>query len=436
MIASPGVCRPPQFKHIRAATEYNLHMRTWNNYHGIAVCAALALWIVLFAGCTEKTKDTGDGGKGAKSTAQDHDKSQAAAKAGASTVNLLDAAGLLKYPPIEISPNRAGDVLFATITNPRGGSPLVYYYRLEDGQLSEPRVEYEALNLIHSYVSSDPAGGECLIISNRKAQDGAIWDMVWRLVSTDMYPVAYESAPGLPQSGKSDTWYNLQPFYTWDGDQVVVPLKHAGLSIAGVKDKKYSYVPYPKLPFDPVSMAFGPLPTENGKRRIWASFWVIGMREDQCLLFALDLATLKWQQVIKTNWVILHVAGKNLDTEPWVVAGSRAPVSSSEGQRFARYGRIDPASGSEALSEFNGAPDFEVALEPHGEYLAYTDSSRKAIVRLNPATGELDLDPRWYADDAKLFISEGGERVFAFKQGVLVLAQWSRHEKHKGWNDE
>ena len=77
-----------------------------------------------------------------------------------------------------------------------------------------------------------------------------------------------------------------------------------------------------------------------------------------------------------------------------------------------------------------------MALEPHGDFIAYTDSARKAIVRLNPATGEMDLDPRWYEDDAQVFISEGGEHVYAFKHGVLVLAQWSRHEKHGGWNDE
>jgi hypothetical protein len=411
-------------------------MRTRNIYNCLALCAGLALWLMLVAGCTEKTKDAGGGAGAAKAQAGAADKAQKPAKAGANSVNLLEAAGLLKFPPIEISPNRAGDALFASITNPTGGSPLVYYYKLEDGQLSAPRVLYEALNLIHGYVSSDPAGGECIILSNRKSPDGAIWDMVWRLVSTDMYPVGFESAPGLPQTGKADTWYNLHPFYTWDGDQVVTPLNHAGLTLTGVKDRKSSYVPFPQLPFDPVAMAFGPLPTENGKRRIWASFWVIGSREDQCLLFALDLATLKWRQVIQTNWVILHVGGRNLDSEPWVVAGSRAPATATEGRRFARFARIDPASGSEKLSEFYGTPDFEVALEPHGDYLAYTDSQRQALVRLKPATGELDLDPRWYADDAKLFISEGGERVYAFQHGALVLAQWSRHEKHKGWDDE
>jgi hypothetical protein len=413
-------------------------MLTRNIYNCLALCLALALWAILSAGCTQKTK--GESGAAdaaqAKAEAKEKDAQERQAKVDANAVNLLEPAGLLKFPPIEISPDRAGDALFASITNPRGGSPLVYYYKLEGNQLSEPRVLYQALNLIQSYVSSDPTGGECLIISNRKGQDGAIWDMVWRLVSTDMYPVYYEATPGLPQTGKPDTWYNLQPFYTWDGDQVVVPLKHQGLSITDVKGKKSSYALYPKLPFDPVTTAFGTLPTENGKRRIWASFGVLGSREDQCLLFALDLATLKWQQVIQTNWIILRAGGRNLDTEPWVVVGSRAPANGTEGRRFARYGRIDSASGSEQLSEFNGLPDFEVALEPHGDYIAYTDSSRKAIVRLNPATGELDLDQRWYADDAKLFISEGGERVFAFKQGALVLAQWSRHEKHKGWNDE
>lgn len=397
------------------------------SYAGLAVAAALC---VSFLGCKPQPKDdtaagTAAAGNTAGGAAQQADKA-----------NLLATPELRKYPPIEFSINRAGDVLYATMTNPKGPAPLIHRYMLEGGALSAPQVRYETANMLHSYLLLNPQGTECLVLANNKV-DGVVRDVIFRLVDKDtMAMVYYENSPGIPASVKPDTWYNLEPFYSWDGDKVIAPLKHYGLTVNGLQDRQGKYAAYPELPFTPDAMAFGPLPTENGKHRIWASFWKVGAREDQCRLYALDLDGMQWTKIIDANWAIYHVGGEELDSMPWVVAGSRAPDDAAEGRRFARFGRADPGSGVIELAEFHGTPDFEVALEPHGKCIAYTDSERRAIVRLNPGTGELDIDPRWYADDAKLLIGEGGTHVYAYKQGVLVHAEWSRHERRKGWDDE
>ncbi len=391
---------------------------------------AAALLCAALGGCKPRPRDAADTATtpatGAKtSQAQD-----------AASANLLQTPELLKYPPIDFSINRAGDVLYATMTNPQGPAPLIHRYTLENGVLGAPEVRYQTANMLHSYLQLNPAGTECLVLANNKV-DGLVRDVIFRLVDKDtMALVDYENATGMPATGKPDTWYNLEPFYSWDGDQVVAPLKYYGLTVTGLQIKQGRYVDYPKLPFAPDAMAFGPLPTENDKRRIWASFWKVGSREDQCQLFTLDLSTMEWKKIIAANWAIYHVGGADFDSMPWVVAGSRAPDDAAEGRRFARFGRIDPNSGAEELAEFFGTPDFAVALEPHGKYIAYTDSVRQAIVRLNPGTGELDIDPRWYADDAQLQISEGGTHVYAYKQGALVHGTWSKHERHTGWDDE
>jgi hypothetical protein len=403
-------------------------MSNYRHLTWLLIVAAAALLCAAVYGCKPQSK--GADGSSAASGAN-----TSSAK-GAKTANLLQTQELLKYPPLDVSINRAGDALLATMTNPKGPAPLIYRFTLQNGALSAPEVRYETSNMLHSYLQANPEGTECLVLANNKV-DGAVRDVIFRLVDKDtMAMVYYDSSPGIPTAGKPDTFYNLEPFYTWDGDAVVAPLKSYGLTVTGLKDKQGKYAAYPKLPFAADAMAFGPLPTENNQRRIWGSFWKVGSREDQCQLFSLDLTSMQWKKVIDANWAIYHVAGADFDNAPWVVAGSRAPDDAAEGRRFARFGRIDPSSGAEDLAEFYGTPDFEVALEPHGKYIAYTDSARKAIVRLNPGTGELDIDPRWYADDAKLLISEGGEQVFAYKQGALVHGEWSKHEKHKGWDSE
>jgi hypothetical protein len=331
-----------------------------------------------------------------------------------------------------VSFDRTGDTLFAVMTNPRGGAPFVYRFGFTADGLTQPEVWYNAGNMLQATISAHPAGTECLVLSYRKAQSGAIWDLIFRMQGPDMFPVSYADAPGIPEAGRPDTWYGLSPFYSWDGTRVIVPLKHEGLCVVDCKGRTARYAAYPKLPFAPAALACGALPDADAKRRIWASFFLPGSREDKCQLYALDLASMSWTKVFETNWIIFHVAGKDLDREPWVVAGARAPSNGVEGRRFARYARIDPASGAQDLLEFYGAPDFDVALEPSGEYIAYTDAERKAIVRLKLATGEEDVDPRWYDTDAKVFIGAGGDPVYAWKGGVLVRAEFSRHEKFQG----
>jgi hypothetical protein len=58
------------------------------------------------------------------------------------------------------------------------------------------------------------------------------------------------------------------------------------------------------------------------------------------------------------------------------------------------------------------------------------DSARRGLVRLNPETGEVDIDKRWFSSDEKteLFIGSGGERCHAWLRDVLVQAEWSDHD--------
>ena len=65
----------------------------------------------------------------------------------------------------------------------------------------------------------------------------------------------------------------------------------------------------------------------------------------------------------------------------------------------------------------------------YGKYVVYLDRQREAIVRLDPETNLLDVDPRYYHDEAQLFVAEGGGRVYAWFEDALIHAQFSEQEQ-------
>jgi len=360
-------------------------------------------------------------------------KGQAAANAQGSAggqkavASLLDLPGLASSPPLALDFTRDLKTVFVILNVPEFDSPAVGRGTFTDGKL-DLQGHFAGQFLLHAYVSAQPAGEECLVTYSRKMQGGAVWDTVVRGTATGPGPIPFETSPGIPQKGPPETFFALEPFYSWDGEQVVVPLHHLGLSICQLDGKAAVYVPYPKLPFTPSAMSFGNMHQKSNKRRIYASFFIPGATEgDRCQLYTLDLDSRKWTKIIETTWIIYHVAGPDFENEPWLVSGSRGPMTNTEHQRFARIALIDPSSGAQDLLEFHGTPEWDVAIDPYGKYVVYTDVDRKAIVRLDPSAGSLDIDPRWYAEDAKLFVNESGE-VYAWHREMLVHAEWRDHE--------
>ena len=75
-------------------------------------------------------------------------------------------------------------------------------------------------------------------------------------------------------------------------------------------------------------------------------------------------------------------------------------------------------------------------MDPHGEYAVYMDRQRQAIVRLKPATGEMQIDRSYFNEDAKLIIGEGADPVLAWDKGELVRAEWTESEDFPGYDEE
>ena len=394
-----------------------------NTYLRLACIAACGLIAVLGSGCNKRSAGTA-----AKPTATGGSMQAIPDE----QLSLFGSTSLVKTPPLAMAFTRDCSQMFCTIVNARSIGPVPIKFDVSTGVLPEPVQMLGGTLLVQAFIQPNPDGTECLVKTSRKIEN-AVWDGIWRLMPPERVSVPFESDAGLPVGLPSESYSGLEPFYSWDGLYVITPIKNAGVCVNSLDGKVKAYVSYPKVDFAYQGMSWGVLPDEAGQRRAYVSFWAPGSIDDRCTLFVLDLDSRQWKKITDTTWIIYKAGGENLNNEPWLIVGSRAPRNNTEGTRFPRMGRVDPASGVVDLLEFNGAPDWDVALEPHGKYVAYTDGQRKALVRYSPATGAMDIDPRWFSEEAKVFMGEGGDPVFVWKGPLLLQAKWSKHEQFKGY---
>lgn len=351
-------------------------------------------------------------------------------------LSLLRETPAVETPPDSLDINREGDVVYMRLLPPRDQKFMVLKFDIAEGKLGAPTLLHSSESIIRAYIKGHPYRDESLVIANRQRSPETVADVVWRVYQGGVSSVPYEETTGMPEEGPHDTWYGLEPFYSWDGNLVVVPLRHGGLCIYNSVQRQGLWVAYPDFPGTITGQALGALPDEGGRRRIYASFWAASVPDDVCQLHILDLDTLEWTHKVELNWIVYEVAADDVEFGPWLVRGSRAPQTNVEHKRVPRLARLDPASGAQDLLEFWGEPAWEAQLEPHGRFIVYMDRQRQGLVRLDPASGELDLDPRWYHEEAKIFVAEGGDPVYLWHRGVLLQAEWSQHEQFEGYGSD
>jgi hypothetical protein len=368
-------------------------------------------------------------------------------------LSLFNNTPLTADPPDAIGFSRDGSRLYA-----RGVSTadaMIYVLRFDVGsagltpggyQISDPQFMVPAIAVA-------PNGAEVLVQSQWQPGGKLVRDVLWRLSDTfapefqGRSGVPYDRSSGLPVDGPIDTFMGLKPFYSWDGQTVIVPLNHLGLCTVDLRSGSGEYTPYPALPFEQTGMALGALPDEAGHSRIYASFWSPGLQEDSCEVYVLDLQTRAWEKVFALPWIAKAFGVSSVFDAPWLVSGTRpageqlgegashTPQDGQQGKRVQRVALIVPRAGTPEILEIWGNPAGDLALEAHGEYFAYMDRNRRGMVRVRPASGELDLDDRWFSNepDLRVFISAGGTHTFFWKRDILIEARWKKQEKHKGY---
>lgn len=365
-------------------------------------------------------------------------------------LSLFAGTPLELYLPDSVAYSRDGSRIFFHGLNKDSGLYYAVGYSIGAGKLVEGAISYPDKELFVPRIAAQPAGKEVLVASQWQPTPKHIRDVLWRIgpeIPGLKSGVPYDRAEGMPADGPHDTWMELSPFYSWDGASIIVPLNHLGLIVSATATGSSRYSPYPALPFTVTGQAFGPLPDEGDGQRIWASFWEKGATSDKCEVWLLDLDKLHWEKMFTLAWIAYEVGVSQIYDEPWLVAGSRSPFeTTSSGQplpapapgaarRVPRLALVVPRAQTEQILELHGEPVWDIALEPRGRYACYMDRQRRGIVRLEPATGKLDLDSRFYCGDdrASLSCGDGGDHVYYWYRGIFVEAQWDKHEDHPGF---
>ncbi len=419
----------------------------------LCTLAALLLLCLCASGCPKPGPQGGtparlpDTPSGPKET--DEEKVHKAGMA----LSLFRETPLANNAPDALAFSRDGARVFAHGFNAVENTFYMFPFALAEGRLNPGTFSIMHPQFNVPQIAAEPHGNEVLLTSQWQPGGKLVRDLLWRI--SDQFPpemqnqsgLPYDRSAGMPADGPFDTWMELKPFYSWGGETVIVPLRHLGLCLVDLASGSGEYLEYPKLPFEMSDMQLGPLPDEGTSRRIYASFWVDGIESDQCRVFVLDLGERKWEEIFSLSWIAYKVGVSNVFDEPWLVAGSRpageklgdsasyAPADGTQGKRVPRLALVVPRAGTEQILELWGNPVWDIAVEPYGKYVSYMDRQREGIVRLNPASGELDLDSRWFSDDpkAKLFIGSGGEHTFYWKRNILIEANWDKHEQKKGY---
>jgi hypothetical protein len=394
----------------------------------LTLFVALAAAVCVSCHPASQTTGVGQGAAKTKKTSKAHPSGPA---------SLFDGTKVADVAPDSLDVTHDGKWVIAKFRepanwktkDPAGRSYLAASFALGPSGLGETQGLFVGADLIRAFIGAAPSGAECLLVTNTQQPGGPVVDMLWRAQKNSRSGVIYEQAPGFPTSGPQDMRFGLNPFYSWDGTQVIVPLNGKGLVVTTIRDQQSKFIAYPDYPKQITGSAFGALPDAEGRHRIYASFWSASVDPELCRVHVLDLDNMKWSATVELDWVVYQVASADADNLPWLVRGSRAPRTNVEHTRVPRLALIDPLSGAVDFKEFLGEPVWETALDPTGKYVAYMDGMRKALVRLDVEAGELDIDPAFFDGEAKLFVSAGGDTVLAWNKKMLYRANFTKHEK-------
>jgi len=356
---------------------------------------------------------------------------------------MFKGTALLDTQPDSLAFNRAGDRLFVKLLPADRDEYQVVRFMVGEGKLGEHKLLFDSVILNRAYLAAHPQLDECLVTTAFQNDEGEVHDAVWRVVGGQLQAVKYDSAANLPPAKPHDTYFPLKPIYSWDGEHVIVPLSHHGLCVVTGQTGESTYVAYPEFEGETTGQQVGVVPNQllvdeerPEVRLVYVSRWEVRGNHEYCQVHLLDLDSCRWVTSVELDWIVYQVAGQKLLDEPWLARGSRPPQTNVEHARLPRYARIDPGSGLQDFLEFWGEPYWETALEPHGRYIVYMDQQRHGLVRLNPATGEMDIDRSWYDQDAQLFVTADDGPVYAWKRNVLLAADWREQAKFEGYEDE
>ncbi len=394
---------------------------------GLTTVLIILASLLLAAGCNKQASSSAKPSTAAKSPQHE----------AAEQVSLFAGTKLLDTVPLDLDVTRKGDAVVVQFLPRETDSYQIAELTIADGAVTPKSQLYSSPLQNRAFVRMHPLGQEALVLDNAQEAPGKpVVDTVWRAINNQREEVRYLNLIPNREALSPDACYALEPFFTWDGHHIVIPLKESGVCIVSNYGRDADFYAYPPVDFEVIGLLGQPLPDQDG-RRIAITRWELGNPdEEKSRVDVLNLDTGEWEASITALWPIYEIAAKDIVNGPWLLSGSRSPQDSTETKRVPRLMRADPASGALDLVEFQGQPYWNVRLDPTGEFVVYMDQQRKALVRLKLATGEMDIDPAWFEKEAEVLACPGADPVFAWKANILHQAKWTQHEQVgalEGW---
>ncbi len=378
----------------------------------------LLLALFLAAGCREAAREKTGNTAAPVEAGQD---TVDAIHYGPRELSIIDFKALYNRAPAALDLGREGCYVFYKLLL-AGGEQAVYSAALTVDGAAEPVELLRGAEYNIAYIAAHPRDNECLITTNYMAPDGHVHNRVWRVGPGLLRELPYEDCEGLPADHPAEALSSLEPFYSWDGTNVVVPTSFFGVSILSREGEAAPWVAMPDPKIFVTGTQVGALPDSGLGRLIYFNVWEARSRDEKCRVFTLDLDKPE-QFELRTDqtFVIYEFSSPDLQFEPWVLHGSRLP-DYLETRRQVRMLLLDPESGVLKDLEIGGDPEFNIALDHFGTQVAFMDRIRQSLVRLEIGTGEFSIDDRWYSEDASLFFADDDQQVYVWYKDILMQA--------------
>lgn len=336
-------------------------------------------------------------------------------------LSIVDFKGLYNRVPTDLDIGRNGNYVFFKLLL-EDGEHAVYSASLDGGKAAEPVEILRGDQYNLAFIAAHPSLNECLVTTNYMADDGHVHNRIWRAGPGLLEEVPYEQCPGLPGDHPADMLSSLRPFYSWDGEQVVVQTSRFGVAVLGRDGTPQAWLGLPDPKINVTGAQCSVLPDSDEGRQVCFSVWEAISRDEKCRMFTLDLDALDGFSLrFDLTWVIYRFSSPDLVYDPWTLRGSRLP-DYLEDDRQPRVSLYDPESGMVKDVEFGGDPEFNTAMDSYGRYVGYMDSVRRALVRLEVASGELDINGDWFSEDANIFLVGDGAETYVWHRDILTHA--------------
>ncbi|MCB1216154.1 hypothetical protein KDL44_02095 [bacterium] len=320
----------------------------------------------------------------------------------------IDFKGLFNRAPSALDVSRSGDFAFFKIMLSEG-EHAVFRVPLSGSAAFEPVEMLRAPDQNIAFIMAHPSAPECLVTTNHIAADGHIHNQVWRIADGLREEIPYDDCEGLPANHLELWMSGLKPYYSWDGKQVIIPFDQMGVVVCTLGEQDSRFIPLPDPKIEITGFQSEALPDSSMGRLIQYIVWEAQSRDEKCRLFTLDLDALEgFELQADVTWIVYHFAAPDLEFDPWVLHGSRLP-DYLEARRQPRLAFYDRESGTLRDVELAGDAEFNLSMDPLGRSVAFMDRNQQGLVLQDLASGESNVDTRWFSPEARIFLTESGK---------------------------